>query len=81
MKHLKTYESHRKSFYKNGDIVLVNSITNNINNELMRIVLSFNAKENYYAAELYYEPEGENFTIFEKDILKKLEPHEIDDTK
>lgn len=77
MKYLKTYESYKKPLYANGDIVLVKQF----GDQLMRITFSFIAKENYYTAELYSDPEGFNYTIDENEIIKKLEPHEIEALK
>ncbi len=76
MKYLKKYESHRKPLYKNGDIVLVKP-----KNEIMRILQGFNSKENYYTAEIYNYPEEENYMLMETDIIKKLQPEEIDKYK
>lgn len=78
MKYLKTYESHRKPLYNNGDIVLANSELYGFKNQMMRILMTFNAKENYYTAEFYDYPEEENYILMETDIIKKLESHEIE---
>jgi hypothetical protein len=71
----------RRAKYKRGDIVLVNSKLNKIENELMKITLihePIQLKNEFisYSAELLSDPEApEDYIIFESEIIKKLESH------
>lgn len=67
--------------YSVGDIVLVNSEYNEIYNEVMRISYVSNLDRISYEAEFFNDPESLKYFIIHDDIIRKLEPHEIDAIK